>query len=323
MSSRSGLFAAGLCITIVSIVGFVVSAWVMAGRIGAFYRAAPPAQFEFKQINRRTLPVHDWQVTLTDDRMPDGREALRIVYGESSILLPVHAPKISSVGQPADKVAKLDLAVYDEWLAFLAFEPFKSSAAVQTSQADGVQAGSDMAGTNQPGIGQTGTGQTGTGRATSSQAASDLRFVLVKRNASPGNDDGMGGTVDRKHWTFDVIEFLPSGGISPMRTLQFQAADYRTGELYLPARRKDPGTRVEPIADRSWEFQAVLYAIPKLQIANYRYRTDAVAGTDQVSGMGMTLPGAGFSVMGIVLGVIMTAIGRGKRAESPPPTPRA
>ena len=127
----------------------------------------------------------------------------------------------------------------------------------------------------------------------------------------------MGGSINRKQWTFEIVEFTNDGDILPIRTVQFQSTDRRTGELYLPASRDNPASTIEPIAERSWEFQAVLYAIPKLQIANYRYKTDAVSGSRNAPGMGWTLPAAAYSMIVAIVGAIMLAVGRRTRGVVP------
>jgi hypothetical protein len=125
--------------------------------------------------------------------------------------------------------------------------------------------------------------------------AKAFRVVLVKRNAAPGHDDRMGGLVGRKEWTFDIVEFMPDGTLARKR-MQFPSVRYGTGQTYLPALEADPSAGVEPIAERSWEWQAALLAIPKLHLSNYKFRHTAV------SAMGWTLPGAGFSMLGVIAG---------------------
>jgi hypothetical protein len=169
-----------------------------------------------------------------------------------------------------------DLGAYDEWLAVAAFAKLERGS---------VPLDLDL-------------GQ-----------AKDFRVALVKRNAAPGHDDEMGGLVGRKLWTFDIIEFEKDGSLT-QRRLQFPSVEYMTGKEYLPALRADPQAKVEPIGERSWEFQLALLAIPRLHISNYRYRHTAV------SAMGWTFPAAGFSMMGLVAGIAVMQIGRiGRRQE--------
>jgi len=269
------LLRLGVAVMVLSAAIFLYGGYSMAQRVGGYYKAAPPAQFELKQLTSRTGRFFEHDLSITDGKMPDGRAALNITYGSSNLLLPTHPPAVSQApGEVSTRINKpTDLHVYDEWVALVAILPVDA------------------------------------GRLVGSDNRVEGRVALVKRNAAPGGDDDMGGMVGRKFWTFDLLEFLPNGSVAPLRTMQFQATDYRTGEAYLPSRRQDPTSTVEAIEERSWEFQTVLYAIPKLQIANYRYKTDAIAGSAAAPGMGWTLPVTAFSVMGIVIGILLTGIG--------------
>ncbi|MGQ0628055.1 MAG: hypothetical protein ACT4PL_08150 [Phycisphaerales bacterium] len=267
----------GLALLFICGLATAFSVWSMSRRVNDFYAAAPPAQVAMQPVTSRAFEPFGHPLALVDDRLPDGRSALRVEYAGRTLLLPVHPPKVRVADVPPEKAAKLDLGVYDEWVALLAFLPVREGSVV-------LEKGERFG-----------------------------RLVLVKRNTAPGYDDDMGGTVNRKRWTFDFLEFLPSGDLAPLRTLQFPSTDYRTGKPYLPALRDDPKSTVAPIEERSWEFQAALFAIPKLQIANYRFRTDAFAGTADVRGMGWTLPVAGFSIIGFMLGIVLTALGAGSR----------
>ncbi len=142
---------------------------------------------------------------------------------------------------------------------------------------------------------------------TEKNQAKEFRVILVKRNAAPGHDDNMGGLVGRKQWTFDIVEFMPDGSLARKR-VQFTAIKYGTGKAYLPALEADPTADVQPIAERSWEWQAALLAIPKLHLSNYKFRHTAV------SAMGWTLPGAGFSMLGVIAGF---ALWRGSLIKAP------
>lgn len=165
---------------------------------------------------------------------------------------------------PPKATVEKELGAYDDWVAVAAFAPLKEG-----------RVALDM---TKPG--------------------NDVRVVIINRHAAPGHDDDMGGLVGRKKWTFEMVELLPSGDIT-RRTLQFPAYKYTTGEKYLPIHQTDPTAAVEPIEERSWEFQAALLTIPKLHISNYRYRTTGV------NAMGWTLPGTGLGMMGVIGGIVL------------------
>lgn len=155
------------------------------------------------------------------------------------------------------------LDAYNEWLSLLAFAPLAN------------------------------------GRVAVAPDEPDARLVLVWRIAAPGQDDPMGGLKDRNRWTFGLLEFQRDGTLSE-RLLQFP--DKRgTGKLQFVS--EAVSARVEAIQQRSWEWQAALFVIPRLHISNYRYNTDAT------SAMGWTLPATGFSMLGVLVGVMMFGVG--------------
>lgn len=290
----TALRSLGLTLAIAGIAGTIAGAAFMARRVAAYNAAVPTAEWEFKDFTNRTSDPFGHPLVITDGALPGGRAALNIRYGSDTLSLPVHPPKINpdpavtaNLSEDQLRARGLDLTLYDEWVKLVAFAPMEGGRIVESKD-----------------------------RAP--------RVVLVSRNAAPGADDQMGGLVNRKRWTFDVVEFLPTGKIAPVRRLQFRSTDYRTGEVYLPAERDDPASTVEPIEERSWEFQVALFAMPKLAVSNYRFKTDAVKGSNNTPGMGWTLPVTGFSVLAVVVGVALTAIGRASARErprsNPPPT---
>ncbi|CAN5842504.1 hypothetical protein BH11PLA1_BH11PLA1_23820 [soil metagenome] len=171
-----------------------------------------------------------------------------------------------------------DLTVYDDWLAVLGYVQIK----------EGV---------------------------VTAAAGEKPRYVIVNRREPTGFSPDTWGAVRIKDWTFDFVELNADGTMT--RTLwQFPSRDRNTGQLYLPAQRDDPTLAVEMIQERSWQWQAALFAIPKSQISRYRYLTDAVAGSAGAAGMGWTLPVAGFAIMGAMVGGMMWMAGSvGKRGE--------
>jgi hypothetical protein len=173
-----------------------------------------------------------------------------------------------------------DLEGYNEWLEVLAFAPM-TDGRVKLDEAALLR--------GEPGA----------------------RLVIVKRNAAPGFEDDPGGLVARTRWTFDFVELTPAGDITTRR-MQFRN---RRGEL--PALKDDPAAAVAPIEERSWEWQAALFTIPKLHISSYRYKTDAVDGSDQHPGMGWTLPVAGFSALGLTLSLALFASGYVRPCHAP------
>lgn len=170
-----------------------------------------------------------------------------------------------------------DLRGYDEWLAVLQYAATR----------EGDYAGVDW----------------GTGAG--------IEMVLVKRNTPPGMDQDTWGSVFVRDWTFDFIQFNADGTFT-RREMQFPAFSRYRNETYLPALKADPQSKVEMIMERSWEWQAALFAVPKAQISRYRFRNTAV------SAMGWTLPVAAASALGVLggIGLLMAAA-----THRPPPAP--
>jgi hypothetical protein len=228
-----------------------------------------------RQFNFRGLPV-----SLTDaPRAPDGTSRLTLTYAGTSVELAVHTPPIPN--------AK-DLKAYDEHLAVLAITPNKAG----KLQADPF-------------------------------SDEGWRLLVVNRQTAAGYDDDTWGHVRVKDWVFEIYELAPPGTVS-MRRVQFPD---RAGRIpaEVDARRalKAAGqpvpaddarlTDVEKIEERSIEWQAALFAIPKAQMSRYRFKTDAVKGSDDAQGMRWTLPAAGFGMMGVVAGVTLLMMGSARR----------
>jgi hypothetical protein len=266
----------GLVLLLLGGAGFLASGYAMARRVRAYYDAVPPPEHLFVPVNGRSFEAFGRPVKLEDAKTADGTHALRVRFGERELLVPVTAP-----------VAPLpDLEGYNEWLEVLAFGPMEAGRVLLNPEAGGDA-----------------TAVGGAGAAGGAGGAGGARLVIVKRNAAPGFEDDPGGLVARSRWTFDYIELKPDGDFATKR-MQFRN---RRGEL--PALKDDPTAAVLPIEERSWEWQAALYVIPKLHISNYRYKVDAISGSPEHEGMGWTLPAAGVSVLVLTIGAGMVASG--------------
>ncbi len=168
-----------------------------------------------------------------------------------------------------------DLSAYTEWLSPLYFAPIKDGEiSVDWTSGEGV------------------------------------RLAIVNRSTA-GYDDRTWGSVRVKDWIFEVIELKSDGTIDRKRM------QYRDRRGRVPASINEKGeivtTDILPIEERTWQWQAALFAVPRLQISRYRYGSDAVEGTRGTPGMGWTLPVTGFSAMGLFIGVVMVMAGSVKR----------
>ena len=157
------LLRLGVVVMVLSAATFLFGGYSMAQRVSGYYKAAPPAQFELKQLTSRTGRFFEHDLSITDAKMPDGRAALNISYDSSTLLLPTHPPAVSQApGEPIARTNKpTDLNVYDEWVALVAILPVDA------------------------------------GRLVGSGHQVEGRVALVKRNAAPGEDDDMGGMAAR------------------------------------------------------------------------------------------------------------------------------
>lgn len=128
------------------------------------------------------------------------------------------------------------------------------------------------------------------------------RVVLVCRRTPEGYDPATWGTVFRDAWTFDVHEFNADGSITDS---SFRWPRGELGEMTLDKLVKQGNPQavalaaIPELAERSWQYQAALHVIPKLNVPKYRFQNDAV------SAMGWTLPTAGFGGLGLIIGLCM------------------
>lgn len=287
------LIATGVAILAVSSAGAGVSTWFMAERVRAF-NATLPDQFLFKAESARSFGAFGRKVqiedaTSTDERTGSAHAAVKVVYGETSMTIPVIAPKVSGYK---------DLSAYEDSLRVLSFAPIKDGKADIKPFSD-----------------------------------DNWRALIVVRHTAEGWDEETWGGVRVKDWTFHLYELMPDGAITGPRLMQFRDRRGRVpAEVYARGALKKEGkpvppmtdrlTNIEAIGERTWEWQAALFAMPKAQISRYRYRTDAVdgGGSAGAAGMGWTFPVAGLSIMGVVLGCGLMMAGKTelRRRASPP-----
>jgi hypothetical protein len=240
----STLITTGVVVLAASLSGFIFSGYSMARRVEAFNQAEPPSMFHFVQSDVRKQRFLGRDIHLTDTRLPDGQNGLLVQYGDASISIPAHRLDIAGFES---------LAVYNEWVAVLAFSPIERGELAADWQQD-----------------------------------PRTRMLVVSRQAG-GYDDETWGSVRVRDWR----------GRLPAE---------HTARLELEKAGKPvPGpevrlTSIEPIEERTWEWQAALHALPKAHVSRYRFKTDAVHGSAESPGMGWTLPAAGTSVLGLVLG---------------------
>lgn len=263
-----GLLIAAVCSAVA-----LGSGYAMARRVGNYNLRNPPQLFDCRQIEDRDFAFAGRPVRLEDAADEHGRSAVRLTYGDRSVTFAVHPPVIKNFG---------DLGPYADWLAVVELSPLELGRIV-----------------------------------TDEHGVAPRRLAVINRNTA-GFDPDTWGSVRVKDWLFDIYELTPAGDID-RSTHQFQTRNRVSGAMETPAEvearrelekagRAPPPpdqaiTDVRPIAERSWQWQAALFAVPRGQVSRYRFRTDAVAGNLTTEGMGWTLPLTGFSMMGALVGM--------------------
>jgi hypothetical protein len=130
-----------------------------------------------------------------------------------------------------------------------------------------------------------------------------VRAAVVSRRTAEGFDEDSWGAVKVKEFLFDFHELNADGTITSS-VMQFPARDRKTGEFFAPAKRADPNSDVQLMQERTWQWQAALFAIPKMQLSRYRFYSNASHG------FGWTFPAAGLSVLGLMGGIALIKASR-------------
>ncbi len=268
----------GWLILLISAAALAASVAVMAPRISAFNRAADFKELHFEPILARHFTVYGRAVALTDAVDADGRSVLHVRYGDDAPIVfevPVRTP-------PAPDLP--DLGGYDEWCNVLALGQVERDAAGNQVLANDTQ-----------------------------------RVVIVSRQTPEGYDPQTWGIVRQSEWTFDFYDLRPDGSVD--RFTRRWPRSY-TGERSLQQAARAQGdkadpraaalSRIEPLQERSWEFQAALHVSPKLSVPSYKFQNTAF----DIHVLGWTLPVGMFAVLGVLAGLAIALSPR--RADAPP-----
>lgn len=177
-----------------------------------------------------------------------------------------------------------DLLIYGEWLAMLRIIPVTPSGAPRPGATE-----------------------------------ADDRYLLIVRQPPEGFDPDSWGSVRRKEWTFDFYELRPDGAIaSTSYRFPFPEREGMTSKQKEERIAKLPEAirSLPELQERTVEYDAALYAIPKLSVPNYRFKDTAF----NWSVAGWTLPAAGLSILGLLAGLALTFA---PRRRSPPTSPQS
>ncbi len=272
----------GLCITLLCGGVLLVSALVMARRVANYYETNPASRWHFEEQINRQFTAYDKAVTIEDIAVDPAKAALGV---DAQIRVTFgDQSTVLDVHKPVVPTFR-DLTVYGEHMAVLLYAPIEAGQLKMDAQ-----------------------------------GLADARWIIINRRSAAGFTPDTWGAVRVRDWVFDLVELRPDGTIA-RSVMQFPAKDRKTNELFVPAKREDPNSEVVMIPERSWQWGAALFAVPKSQVSRYRFRTDAVAGTDGSDGMGWTLPAAAFSCMGLLIGVGLMMSSSVKRSPQAMPTP--
>jgi hypothetical protein len=260
------------CIMLGGAVLFCAAMVPMAQRIARYNAAAKIPTFHAEPIAGRTLRVDGFPVaTLTDVEAADGARRgegmIRLEYGGRETLIPVKRP-------PALNLPTL--AGYDEWLKALAIYPV-----VRNEKGE------------------------------QSRVAGSERFVIVVRRTPEGYDPETWGEVRRIDWVFDYYELTRDGKVERLtrrwprsyaseNRLQREAAGKSEGLTAEQTAASNKLAALEPLKQRTFEYYAAMFVIPKLNVPQYKF-TDTAFRPEV---LGWTLPGSMISVLLFTGGLI-------------------
>lgn len=269
-------------VAVVALVGAVGASGLMAQRVAAFYRAQPRRQWVFIPVLDRTFRFAGREVTCIDEVDADGREWLRVRYGEAELRLRATVPP----GSPQLP----GLARHEPWLRMLRFAERTGMSLEQFERR--LQAGE----------------------------LTD-RLVIVTRTPMPGADPRTFGQAWHRDWVFDFYEFRPEpeadagaaasagrGTVPPAfahQRLRYPESDRSYERRVLAARAEGqppPARREDELRPGTWQFQAAGYLIPPHLMPD--------------PGTGGVLTAAGWTVPAAV-GLWLAAVVAGMAAAAP------
>ncbi len=270
------------CITIGAGVLFCAAIAPMAQRIAKYNASANIPTFHAEPIAGRTLRVDGFPVaTLTDVEAGRGEGTIRLDYGGTETLIPVKRP-------PALNLPTL--AGYDEWLKALAIYPVVRDDKGQQSRVAGSE-----------------------------------RFIIVVRRTPEGYDPETWGEVRRIDWVFDYYELKRDGTVEKSsrrwprsygseNRLQKEAAGTSADLTAEQVAASQKLAAFEPLKQRTFEYYAAMFVIPKLNVPQYKF-TDTAFRPEV---LGWTLPSAMIAVLAFTGGLVFVIAPRRRIAAAKP-----
>jgi hypothetical protein len=268
----------GLCILLVSLGLGVFAVLEMSRRVAAYNEQAHFGHFRFDVGNSREFKANGKPVSIQDSDDQRGDGRASLVISYDGKATTVPVVEPPAVGVP-------DLGIYGDWAKVIEVHQVVRSA--DGSLADKPDSG---------------------------------RLLLICRVPPAGYDPETWGSVRRSDWTFDFHEFMPDGTIAST-TYRWPRSELGDLTLKKEVEKGDEAAKVlagiPELEEQTWQYQAALHVIPKLNVPQYRFKNTAMKA------MGWTLPVAGFCGLGLVVGAgLLLAPRRTQAAESPPTKPR-
>lgn len=274
----------GLIITATAGVALAISLVLMAQRISAFNERQPSVEWHVQSVQDRAFTFNGRQISITDVAPPTDASASDMPAALSSNVGKV---LVRYGDQSLELSVKAPAGAFPDLGAYTEWLSLVFFAPIRQGKVD-----------------------------VNWRDGQGIRLALANRSTA-GYDSETWGAVRIRDWVFDVVEFLPDG------TFATQRMQFRDRRGRLPALVSDPATTILPIAERSWQWQAALFAVPKLQVSRFRYGTAALFGTTDNPGAGWTLGATALSAMATCFGLGLLLASTVKRAPRRPPADSA
>jgi hypothetical protein len=152
------------------------------------------------------------------------------------------------------------------------------------------------------------------------------RLWIVTRNTPMGYDPDKWGSVRRAEWVFRFYELGRDGTVEVVERRWprgYRGEEFLQKRAVLAAQGKGEAddaryaelAKIEPLKERSAEYYTAMFVIPKINVPQYKFEDTAL----QFRVLGWTIPVAGFSVLGMILGCGFGLAPRVGSAPSPSP----
>lgn len=236
MSRRIGFIIAVVCAALLC-----VSVVSMTARVKTYNARAEFPQYQFKPVTTRDLTVWGRPLRISDATL-EGASAIRIEFGNLSIVSPIKAP-------PAPDLPKL--VGYAEWLAVLDISEYPPRTRVEPTTPP---AGRRVV------IVKRNPAEGYDPDTWGSVRRADWTFDFFVLTPE--------GTIERELWRF------------PRSERGERALAERARAAAASGRSDDADARlfaIKPLEERSWQFATALFVIPSLQVPKYKFKDDAVS----------------------------------------------